>query len=247
MAARAVRADRGRGLGQDLGDGRAGGLPRARRARPRRRPRRDAGQRLVPDVHEQGDRQPAAAGAPVAVDAGPARGRRARDHELPRVRRVAAGSLRRARGVRAGLARVEPSPARGAVRPGARPHDVRARGGHVPAVARQQDPRDRRPAAEPPRGAGRRPDVARPAARRVEEPSVGSVLQGGAGADRADRGRRDLPRAQGRARGDRLRRPDRPRDRDRRRGSPTSSPTIARGSRRCCSTSTRTRTSRRHS
>ena len=109
----------------------------------------------------------------------------------------------------------------------------------------EQDPGARRPAAEPPRHAGRGVDLAREPARRAEGPPLRALLQGGPGADRADRGRRDLPRAEGRARRDRLRRPDRPRAGGRRTGSRTWSRTIARASKPCCSTSIRTRTSRR--
>ena len=74
VAARAVRAGRRRGLGQDLGDGRAGRLPGARRARTARRgPTRGraARQRALPDVHQQGDREPAAADPPRAGRARP--------------------------------------------------------------------------------------------------------------------------------------------------------------------------------
>ena len=89
-AARAVRRGRGRRLGQDVGDGGARRVPGAGGAGARggRPPRRAARQRPVPDVHEQGHREPEPARPARAAGARPGRGRGADDPQLPRVRRA---------------------------------------------------------------------------------------------------------------------------------------------------------------
>ena len=68
VAPRALRAGGRSGLGQDVGDGRARCVPGARGhgARGGRSRGRAARQRPVPDVHEQGHREPPASGSPGA-------------------------------------------------------------------------------------------------------------------------------------------------------------------------------------
>ena len=187
VAARAVRARRRRGVGQDVGDGRARRVPGARRDRSvrRRRPRCVARQRALPDVHEQGDREPAAADPPRARRARPGRGRRARDHELPRVRREAARPLRHARGHRAGPAGALPRPAHRALRARHGPDDVRAREDRDPGRRDRQHPAAGRPGLEPPAHARRDHRVQRGTAGAVAGAPLRPRVPRRAGADRA--------------------------------------------------------------
>ena len=210
VAARAVRARRRRGVGQDVRDGRARRVPGARRVREARRRRagRVARQRALPDVHEQGDREPAAADPPRARGPAARGGRRARDHELPRLRGAAALALRHARGHRAGSARALPRATHGAVRAGHGPDDVRAREDREPGRRDRQHPAARRSGVEPSAHAGGDHRVQRGAAGAAAgapfRPRVSLV----AGTDRARARRRDLPAAEARPGRDRLRRPD---------------------------------------
>ncbi len=249
MAAGAVRAGRGRRIGQDLGDGGARRLPGPGGERPagrrRRRSRRPSRQRAVPDVHEQGDREPAAARPPGARAAGAGRGRGAGGRELPRVRGAAPGPLRHARGRRAGPAGPVPGAEDGALRARHGSDDVRARERRTAADRDRQHPDARRSGREPPAHARGDHRVQRAAAGTAEGAPLGPGVPVRGRADRAGARSGDLPSAQARPRGDRLRRPDltgAPGGRGDIRRWPTST---ASASAPCCWTSTRTPTSRR--
>ena len=82
---------------------------------------RAARQRPVPHVHEQGDREPAAARAPGARAASSSTRARSRDPELPRVRGAGPRAPRPARRHRAGPAHAHHRAARRALRARARP------------------------------------------------------------------------------------------------------------------------------
>ena len=217
-AARAVRAGGRRGVGQDQRHGRARGLPRARRPRShpaRRQPGRASGQRAVPHLHGEGNREPAEPGASRPRRHRPARGRRATDRELPRHGRPGAGSIRHPRRHRAGAARAEPGPAGGARRPRPRRDDVRSRQDRMAAQRGRQDPQPGRAGPEPPGRARRHRGVLHLTSGGTERQSVGPRLLLGAGTHRTREGLGRVPEAQARPGGHRLRRPDRARHADR--------------------------------
>ena len=210
MAPRAVRARGRRGIGQDVRDGRARRVPGARRIREARRRRagRVARQRALPDVHEQGDGEPAAADPPRARGLGSRGGRRARDHELPRLRGAAAHAPRHARRHRAGAARALPRATHRAVRACHGPHDVRVREDREPGRRDRQHPAARRSGVEPSPHARGDHRVQRGAAGTAAGAPLRPRVPVVAGADRAGARCRDLPAAEARPGSDRLRRPD---------------------------------------
>src|SRR6185436_18931470 len=100
------------------------------------------------------------------------RGRRARGAELPWVRGIAPGAVRRARRVRAGGPGPHASAADRALLARARPDDVRTRVGDVAAVARVEDPRARRAGPEPPGAPRADPGPRRGEARAAQERTI---------------------------------------------------------------------------
>ena len=213
MAARTLRGRGRRRIGEDVGDGRARDLPRDGRdgGLAGRSRGRDAGQRALPHVHEQGHREPDPQDAQGAPHPRAGRGRGTRDLELPRVRRPGARTPRDADRARTRPAGAQPGAARADRGPGARPDDVRDAPHAVAARDRRLHPGSGPAAPEPPRRTRDRDRARRGQARRARQGEVGGALRGRAGADRDRPGGSGVPRPQGGARRDRFRRPDRAR------------------------------------
>ena len=251
VAARAVRAGRRRGLGQDVGDGRARRVPGARRDRAARRPTRQVclpGNVLCLTFTNKATENLQQRIRRALAELDLAEGE---EPEIMNYHGFAAKLLDRY-GMLAGI-----EPDQRVLSPGATHRAVRAR--HGPDDVRAREDRDaragvidnilaaRRPGVEPSAHARGDHRVQRGAAGAVEGASLGPRVPRGAGADRARERRGDLPAAEARPGRDRLRRPDLARAARWSRSTRRWRPSTGNGSAPCCSTSTRTPTSPRPS